>query len=223
MGALAVSLLGHAIAWVWLTAPMGSEPLVAAPSASALRFTLVPLSVASAIQPALEGSGGGLSEFDSQKSSALEPKLLKPPPIPSSLLESIDIDVPLVAQPSVFNSDTPMELSETVLSSEPEPEAYADIEMDIAPDGRVLAAWIVRSKPQGAEFARQALNAALASRFEPYEMKPGEPFQRKKFRALYESGSGGLSAPAEQIAQPPGARPPSSPQQPGVLPQSSGG
>lgn len=93
-------------------------------------------------------------------------------------------------------------------AEEPEPEAYADIEMDIGPDGRVLAAWILKSKPEGAAFARQALSSALASRFAPYELAPGATPLRKRFRAIYELGSGGVGAPAEQVAPPPGASPP---------------
>lgn len=215
--ALAASVLAHAIALVWLAAPAREEPPQASP-ALRVRLTVgepsdrkrAPMvspkpGQAVVVKKKKEGAPAApAARALAQQAAAREEPIMAPEPKREPEPEPAAADpAPLpVEEPSLATAEP--EAQEGDLS-EPEPEAYADIEMDIAPDGGVIAAWVVRSKPEGAAFVAQALSSALAARFAPYAPEPGQAPLRKKFRAVYELGSAGALAPAEHVGAPPGA------------------
>lgn len=223
--ALAASLLAHAIALVWLSAPTRPEPIVLEPAPIRVRLTSAePAPVRRAPSPAAAGPALALAKAPAEppaKPESIEPKRLaqlEEKPAVTALEEKPAVRAPEETPPEVEEPppEEPLAMDPGAqqapeaaagLAEEPEPEAYADIEMDIGPDGRVIAAWVTRSKPEGAAFVSQALSSALSARFPPQKAAEGEAPRRKKFRAIYESGTAGLRAPAEQVAPPPGASP----------------
>lgn len=215
--ALALSVLAHLLALEWVKSPPRlGQAIVGDPPAERRSLTARLAPPAAPRPPAPPALKPPAKAPETPVPLAL-PEPAKPAPeseppfsLPAPEKEPQAERAPLPPQGSAQRESAPEAPPEI---EAPEPAAYADIEMEVGPDGRVIEAWVVDAKPPGAPFIQQALSAALKAQFEPYQAQPGELSRRRRLRAVFDqAGEEAQSEPAYKasvVDLPLGARQPS--------------